>query len=360
MDGKDNRAEEINRLLDESVEYLNNGEYEKAIEHCNKILEIDPSNGKAYNNIGNAYQYQKRYQEALESYNKAIKNDPTLSEPYCNRANVLGKLGEPIKAIDDYNKAIELNPKYGQAYYNRGNTYANLGEYEEAIKSFEMLYNNEQYFSLAQLRLGSCYEELKKYDEAIRYYKKVKLNDPNYTLAQEDIERIKVKVVNIKITDGYIKKIVELNKAIDGNQPKFTNCILVSVAIVSGILIANIVLAICFSDKNINWLMITVSGTSIAGLILWIARYFNRRIHEDIHLKEEYEHRKILLEMFETYSKTIKDLSPNDTAPMIDFIKNVSNMVSKSPANSLNRKKGDSSAINDCMETLANCKKVVE
>ena len=106
--------------------------------------------------------------------------------------------------------------------------------------------------------------------------------------------------------------------------------------------------------------MITVSGTSIAGLFLWIARYYNRRVHEDIHLREEYEHRKIVIKMFDPYSKKIQDLPAKDNAPLLDYIKNVSNTIGKSPANSLNRKKGDASALNDSMDTLANIKKIVE
>ncbi len=103
--------------------------------------------------------------------------------------------------------------------------------------------------------------------------------------------------------------------------------------------------------------MLNVSGASISGLLLWIARYFNRRVHEDNHLKEEYEHRQILFNVFAGYSNSIISLSKNDTTPLLDLIVKTSNTINKSPANSLNRKKGDNIPVTEVLEIIERIQK---
>ena len=50
--------------------------WNEAILRWQRIIEIDPKNAKAHNNLGVAYEATERFDEALVEYNKAIELDP--------------------------------------------------------------------------------------------------------------------------------------------------------------------------------------------------------------------------------------------------------------------------------------------
>lgn len=59
-----------------SLEYYNQGKYEKCIVACEAALKIAPNNANAYNNIAAAYCQLKEWKKAMEAANKALKIDP--------------------------------------------------------------------------------------------------------------------------------------------------------------------------------------------------------------------------------------------------------------------------------------------
>ena len=58
--------------------YINDlKEYNKAILHYEKAIDIDPSNSLAHNNLGILYNDLKEYNKAILHYEKAIDIDPS-------------------------------------------------------------------------------------------------------------------------------------------------------------------------------------------------------------------------------------------------------------------------------------------
>jgi len=51
--------------------------WNEAILRWQRIIEIDPKNAKAHNNLGVAYEAMERFDEALAEYEKAIELDPS-------------------------------------------------------------------------------------------------------------------------------------------------------------------------------------------------------------------------------------------------------------------------------------------
>ena len=88
-------------------------------------------------NKGTAYLDQGEFDEAIEEYTEAIELDPNYTTAYHNRAFVYSEIGEYDKAIADLTKTIELDPNYARAYYGRGLMYESLGKKAEAIADFE-------------------------------------------------------------------------------------------------------------------------------------------------------------------------------------------------------------------------------
>ena len=174
MGGKDNREEEIKKLFSEGRKYFNNGEYQKAIEYYNKILELDVNYSDAYNNRGLAYDNLGEHLKAIEDHNKSIELDPNASDAYYNRGITYANLGKNLKAIEDYTEAIRIDPNDSDAYNNSGLTYFEQSKYEEAIKNIAELINNcsdilyKLYFLLKQIYLNVEKEEINRIKEIIK------------------------------------------------------------------------------------------------------------------------------------------------------------------------------------------------
>lgn len=87
------------------------GDYDKAIEDCNKSIALDTNKPNAYKNRGLAYSGKKEYEKAIEQFNKAISIDPTYMYAYDGRGDTYIKLANKDKAMADFKTACDKGLK---------------------------------------------------------------------------------------------------------------------------------------------------------------------------------------------------------------------------------------------------------
>ncbi|MDR0304925.1 MAG: tetratricopeptide repeat protein [Chitinispirillales bacterium] len=78
-----NTVTAINRAADHNnrgVEYLNKGDYDRAIADFNEAIRIDPNNAIVRGNRGNAYFMKNDYDRAIADFKEAIKLNPNDTE----------------------------------------------------------------------------------------------------------------------------------------------------------------------------------------------------------------------------------------------------------------------------------------
>ena len=101
----------------------------------------------------------------------------------------------------------------------------------------------------------------------------------------------------------------------------------------------------------------------LSGILFWVTKYYNRRIHETIQLIEDYQHKSLVLKSFNSYSKEIERLSKDNPEFLLDYLRKVSSTINISPALDLNKRKADNSPVEDMKDillqlgTLSNLKK---
>lgn len=66
----------IDNFTSLSLKYYNYDQFEKCISTCEKIIELDPKNAEAYNNMCSAYNKLKNWDKAIEACEKAIEIKP--------------------------------------------------------------------------------------------------------------------------------------------------------------------------------------------------------------------------------------------------------------------------------------------
>jgi len=189
------------------------------VKYYQKILEIDPNNSDAYNNMGVAYKDIKMYNRAIDAYRQVLK-DPGYEHPefaYNNMGLVYSLQKKYKEAIKNFKKAIEINPDFKKAYNNMGVCYKNIGDFDRAMAAFERAVEIDPRFSSAKMNLrkiwrlpdikadeevqiekivtmGNTYFDQGKLEDALEAYNKVLAKDDTKIAIQEKVKLITQKL----------------------------------------------------------------------------------------------------------------------------------------------------------------------
>jgi tetratricopeptide (TPR) repeat protein len=95
--------------------------YDEAIDSCKKAIEVDPSFGNPYNDIGAYLIELKQWEEALPWLNKATTAQRYDSPqfPYLNLGRVHEHLGRYGTALTFYDRALEIDHFYQEAFWGK-------------------------------------------------------------------------------------------------------------------------------------------------------------------------------------------------------------------------------------------------
>lgn len=165
--------------------YLENGQYDKAIEEYTKAISINPNNYEYYYKRGIAYSNEGKHENAIEDFTKAINTDKRidlLGSPYYYRGNAYNKIGQYDKAIKDFTEAISWKHDNYGAYLNRGNAYVDKGEFGKAMKDYDMAIRWKPDYEKAYLGRGLVWSKMSEFDRAITDYSEAIRIDPFFAI----------------------------------------------------------------------------------------------------------------------------------------------------------------------------------
>ena len=108
------------------------GQFNDAIETCQKAIEINSDDHEAYNNLSLVYFNLKKFNEALKFSQKAVKLKFDYAEVYLNIAIILIKLNRLEEADTNCRKAINFKENFTEAYAILGLILHKLNKVEEA------------------------------------------------------------------------------------------------------------------------------------------------------------------------------------------------------------------------------------
>ncbi len=90
--------------------YYQKGEYQKAVEECQKALLVYPFHKEAQYNLGNAYVKMDLLDEALSAFQQAVWIQDAYPAPHYGLAVVCYKKRKLKKAYEEIQKYLELVP----------------------------------------------------------------------------------------------------------------------------------------------------------------------------------------------------------------------------------------------------------
>lgn len=127
------------RWLEEAYQYQMAGDLDRAIAYYKKSIKAYPT-AEAYTFLGWTYSFQGRIDEAIAECLKAIEIDPSFGNPYNDIGVYLMEKGQDTEAIPWLEKAKQAEryePRHFP-YLNLGRIYLRKGLWKKALREFEM------------------------------------------------------------------------------------------------------------------------------------------------------------------------------------------------------------------------------
>jgi Flp pilus assembly protein TadD len=148
-------------------EALRSGDYAQALTLLKRVVELEPKNKTAWNNLGQAYLGLRQIDAAIESFKKQLEVNAYDEYAY----NYLGQTylvqRRYAEAEAALNKQIELNPLDKFAHGNLARLYVETKKYALAIPELDRAISLSADDADLHVELGTAYLNLEKNDEAL-------------------------------------------------------------------------------------------------------------------------------------------------------------------------------------------------
>jgi protein O-GlcNAc transferase len=178
--GMNRPTSDIDKKLDQAVQYHKEGELEKARQLYEKILQILPEHLDALHLLGVVAHQVGNNEKAIRLIGRAIQIDPSIPYYYNNLGEALRDQGSLEAAITSYKKALLLKHDYPEAYKNMGSSFQAQGKLDEAISCYKKALQTKPDWAEAHSYLGSVYQAQGRFDEAIASYQRALEIHPEY------------------------------------------------------------------------------------------------------------------------------------------------------------------------------------
>lgn len=134
------------------------------------VLQLDPRDAKAENNLGLILESEALPDAAMDAYRKAIQwqeqSVHPSEQPYLNLGSLLMEQSRVAEAIPVLQKAVELAPRDAICRLKLGTAYLRLGKLTDAQWALEKAVQLAPDDPIAHYQLGKLYKEMKAVDRA--------------------------------------------------------------------------------------------------------------------------------------------------------------------------------------------------
>ncbi|XP_076442468.1 stress-induced-phosphoprotein 1-like [Babylonia areolata] len=169
----------ITFLTNRGAVYFEKGDYEKCVEECQKAVEIGREHradftliAKALARAGNAYMKMEDYEKALTFFNKSLSEHRS--------GDVVKKVQEVEKLVKEKERLAYINPELALEEKQKGNERFQKGDYPTAIKHYtEAIKRNPDDAKIYSNR-AACYTKLMEFNLALKDSEECIRLDPKF------------------------------------------------------------------------------------------------------------------------------------------------------------------------------------
>jgi tetratricopeptide (TPR) repeat protein len=163
------------KAYSEGLHLWNAGEYEQAVAHHEKAIELDPDFASAYAALGSAYAsyiFNSR-DKARENFEAALERLDRVGDREINfiQAQYAGFLDRTDEEIEFLKAHLASYPDDVGGYLNLGSTYRDLGDYTRAIESYREALRIAPRAAGAMINIATCLTSDGNPEEAVEFYR---------------------------------------------------------------------------------------------------------------------------------------------------------------------------------------------
>jgi tetratricopeptide (TPR) repeat protein len=159
--------------------YILAGQFPEAINEVQQSIALKPDNYSAFNNLGVALARSGRYTEAIKALNAALRLDPNYTDALQNLGNSLREVGRLSEARENLEHALRLNPEDAELQNNMGVLLATVNQIPQAMERFRLAIRLNPQCVPAHINLGKTLSTLGDEKEAIRELEQAVQLQPN-------------------------------------------------------------------------------------------------------------------------------------------------------------------------------------
>ncbi len=166
----------------------NNGTYLMALDDIDEYLAINSSDLWAWNFKANLLIKMKRYSDAVDSFDRIIQLDSTNAKAYNDRALILsGRMRQDEEALNSLDTALQIEPNNANTWFNKGMILEKVNRNSEALEAYGKATTLDPSLDRAWYRQGHVLMLTENYEEALQSLEKAKELNPNNSEALNDI-----------------------------------------------------------------------------------------------------------------------------------------------------------------------------
>lgn len=125
---------------EEAREFLEIGNFVKAVELLENVIQEFPEYWSAYNNLALAYYYLGQIEEAEDTLNEVLERNPGNLHALCNKV-VFASYQDEQETVKKLKEVLlKIKPLSSEHQFKLGTTFAIIGEYEAAYSWLKRLY----------------------------------------------------------------------------------------------------------------------------------------------------------------------------------------------------------------------------
>lgn len=167
---------------------LQKGEYDKALEIYNSIIEKNGLNYEVYNNMAKAYIHKGMLDKAESAAKRSMEIRDGFSDAHYTLGVIYDAKNLVKDSIEEFKKAVSLMPNNAEYHYCLGFGYLKNNETLAGIESVEKAIDmsaNPRYY----VTLGTAYMVMGNKDKALACWREALELDPKCAQAQENLSK---------------------------------------------------------------------------------------------------------------------------------------------------------------------------
>jgi len=185
----------------------------------NSLFDLTPKDRtKIYRNLSTHYTNRGLYDKALEHLEEWVRLEPSNQDAHYQMGIALATSGNNERSAGAFNTVLKLNPKHKGAIYRKGSLYLKMKNFKEASLEFETLLKMTPDNPKFHYLLGIAYEGLDEIDKAIEVIGKAAELDLNEIKYQQHIGLLHARKDDQKTAAKYFTKVMELERELEEDE----------------------------------------------------------------------------------------------------------------------------------------------